>query len=31
MITNWIVRHNVLLTIDHNYNKICDNLNFFKN
>jgi len=30
MITDQIGRHNVLLPINHNYDKICDILGFFK-
>ena len=30
VITDQIGQHEVLLTINHNYNKICDILGFFK-
>ena len=30
MITDWIGRHKVLLSINHIYSKICDTLGFFK-
>ena len=31
MITDWIGRHEVLLPINHNFNKICDTIGYFLN